>query len=113
MNTEKVQNIQTGLDKLAALGTSDAIAWELEQHGIRGIRKSPFTCAVAQYLGNNPVSPNWLGAFVAVKNDRVLIHDGEQSNVTVVPVPEVVGEFINRFDRGEFPVITEAPTVAA
>jgi hypothetical protein len=89
------EEIRTRLDKLATLGTPDAIAWELEAQGIKGKRRRSQFCAIAVYLGNDHERTAWDGVGVCSES----IHNGG----ALIPVPPTVGEFIDRFDSGQYP----------
>ena len=80
---------------LNALGkTPDDICTFLMRRGITGQRKSICKCPIAKYLREET------GIVVSVSSESILADDiAETIKMTM---PKNVGEFIVRFDRGEF-----------
>lgn len=103
MNTPEI--VSEKLDKLAVLGTPDAIAMELEAQGIKADCGGAFTCAIARYLGNPSAESRELtDGTVAVCPTYVSVYRAG-TDTWRVPVPRVVGEFIVNFDQTKYPAL--------
>jgi hypothetical protein len=101
--TVTLADIDDKFAKLEALGTPDAIAWELEAQGIKAIQNNAYFCAIAQYLGNTSYSaaPGHYIPAVSVTQARVICLD----EAALVRTPPLIAEFITRFDQGEYPAL--------
>jgi hypothetical protein len=96
-----LQEIRDRLDKLAVLESADAVAWELEAQGVTGVRSKNSACAIARYLGNTDALS---------LDDRVLVGAGHAAPWPandVVPLPQVVKEFVKGFDLGAYPALID------
>lgn len=103
MITER--DVRDKLAKLETLGTPDAIALEMEALGITARRKCASTCVVAQYLGNSPDAGWSYGdRDVAVGRVDLSLWQGDKPVISI-NLPEVVREFIHRFDDGAYPAL--------
>lgn len=98
--TVTLADIHDKFAKLEALGSTDAIAWELEAQGIKATRDNAYFCAIAQYLGNPSYSDAGVPP-VAVKQSRVICF----KDAAVVQTPALVADFIDKFDQGEYPAL--------
>jgi len=98
---EDLTPVVTVLDKLAALGTADAIALHFQTTEITGMRGSATQCPVAQWLDGEVDMP---GIRLVVKGASVLVV-GEVHNraLGLVNMPEPVQEFVRKFDGGRYP----------
>jgi hypothetical protein len=104
--------VREKLDKLATLGTPDAIALELEAQGIKANMGSAHTCAVARYLGNPAkIDPEKIGSssLVGVTRDRVAVYVSNTNRYPDIEVPEVVRAFIDAFDQRRYPELINPP----
>jgi hypothetical protein len=95
MKTDEVarEAVNTVLAKLAAIGSSRQIAEFFEREGITGLVGYSISCPVANYVRREAGAMVIVGArfwsfpFVLGQN----------------PIPDVVGDFVCHFDRGEWP----------
>jgi len=97
--------VQEKLAKLATLDTADAIALELEAQGIKAMRTSPFSCAIAKYLKQDPeVQPVGL---VGVSLGGVSLSSNDSRLTEIIQNPRVVADFIKAFDEGQYPELVD------
>lgn len=110
------------LEKLAAYGNSAHIALAMQEMGIQGDRREPHSCIVAEYLKTarpdleevsvgvtilwspGEPAPELMGVVVGWMDDKVV------NSVDRTSVPEVVVDFVKRFDAGEYPALNRAWT---
>lgn len=85
------------LEALKELGDDpETVALTLYKRGIRGVRKDCWGCPVTRYLRSRGFS----SAIVSRCNIT------EQENLrAALPTPDVVSEFIRRFDNTEYPYL--------
>jgi hypothetical protein len=91
--------------KLSKLGDSSAqVCSYLLLNGFVGIRESPESCPIANYLKSDSAI---IDSFEGIDVREVVLAD------EYVRMPDTVIEFIDRFDRGDFPdlVVEFAPSV--
>jgi hypothetical protein len=101
---------------LLALGTtSDEVADNLRQMGIKGVRLDPHSCPIFNYLRNERehIEVRGVDACSDVdSNDEVVItcdpvDDAYDRRVRIVST--AVYQFINEFDGGMYPMLIEQP----
>lgn len=93
-------NLHEVLDELP--DTADEIAATFKELGIKGTRGS-MTCPLAAFIDGQVVMPK--GAVLTVHKEELFI-DAFPFWVAV-DLPPGVAEFINRFDRGQYPALDE------
>lgn len=93
--------IQPWVDKLGAM-TADGIAEFFQGEGIKADRADTVTCAVARFLKDQT------GEDIRVHTTRV--SDGK-TGLSIMVLPETVKEFIQKFDRGEYPDLLVNPFI--
>jgi len=111
-----VEEVREKLDKLAVLDSPDAVAMELEAQGVVASPGCASHCAIAHYLGN-PEKVDFSKDFVAVTHQWVAVYEGDpkpgvawERNPRLaahVAVPDVVRQFIRKFDDGEYPALVD------
>lgn len=76
-----------------------AIAARLGAQGCRGIRENNECCPIANYL----TGLGFVGAWV--DPEQIAVDDEDYP----VDTPPAVGEFVNRFDKGDWPELVSDP----
>lgn len=94
---------------LADMGDSpESIAAFLEGQGIKAIRKSSTTCAVAQYMNRTLVINQ--GDMLSVDGRIVRIYRNTESGLLIVAdavATQAIRNFIHNFDKGEYPQLED------
>lgn len=105
----RAAEVREKLDKLATLGTPEAIALELEAQGITAQRKDAYSCAIAKYL-DNPEGTRYATGSVAVTASYVMVHWGTEGGAADhISTPRAVSDFIQFFDAGHYPALIAPP----
>jgi hypothetical protein len=88
---------------LGGLGTTSAdVAATLELAGVRGVRRSGTSCAIARYLNAvMAADPEVLGVMVSCEGVTVSVRQWWSPDI-MVPVPAPIRQFIRQFDSGDF-----------
>jgi len=78
------------------------VASTLQSAGVRGIRRSGTSCAIARYLNAVMTSdPDVQGVMVSCEGVTVSVRQWWSPDI-LVPVPAPVRQFIRQFDSGDF-----------
>jgi hypothetical protein len=84
------------LDKLAQLGTPNAIAEFLYRNGITGELCRPYSCPIARFVAATT------GDDVLIHTETFICDDGNWGEL-----PDVIAEFIDRFDDYHYPQLAD------
>jgi hypothetical protein len=91
--------------KLETLGSPDAIALHLQGKQVRAFCGSPQKCAIAEdllvYLAENGIAPHsvYVGGDITIYLEAFDYSDDSDIRV---PNPDVVDQFIEKFDAGHY-----------
>jgi hypothetical protein len=86
--------------------TAPEIAALFDELSISGQTRMACACPVANYLGGH--LKDGAAGFTVTQVDVTVDHETEPGETAVVEMPPHVGEFVRRFDNGDYPHLERA-----